>query len=154
MAEETSMGGSLWKGANSFLGIAGLASALGIGIPALVKANDAQDDDRRDRDPRDSKVFLLAQKYADDKYFELFKEQASLKTDIALTKQAQDYQQKINDINIGNVYGYVNSNFMRGHLYLPSREVTPLPMNRFNAWEAPVYPTVESTPTTTSTTQG
>lgn len=158
MAEETSMGGSLWKGANSFLGVAGLASALGIGIPALVKANDAQDDERRDRDPKDSKVYLLAQKYADDKYFELFKEQASLKTDIALTKQAQDYQQKINDINIGNVYGYVNSNFMRGHLYLPSREVTPLPMNRFNSWEAPVFgPVVESTstPTTsTSTTQG
>lgn len=146
MAEETSMGGSLWKGANSFLGIAGLASALGIGIPALVKANDAQDDDRRGRDPRESRTFLLAQKYADDKFFELFKEQASLKTDIALTKQAQEYQQKINDINIGNVYGYVNSNFLRGQLYLPATSVTPLPMDRYNSWCAPVTgaPTVSS----------
>lgn len=153
MAEETSMGGSLWKGANSFLGIAGLASALGIGIPALVKANDAQDDDRRGRDPEQSRTFLLAQKYADDKYLELFKEQAAIKTDVALTKQAQEYQQRINDINIGNVYGYVNSNFMRGHLYLPSRDVTPLPMNRFNSWEAPVFgPVAESTPTTTTST--
>lgn len=155
MAEETSMGGSLWKGANSFLGIAGLASALGIGIPALVKANDAQDDDRRGRDPEQSRTFLLAQKYADDKYLELFKEQANLKTDIALTKQAQEYQQRINDINIGNVYGYVNSNFMRGQLYLPARDVTPLPMNRFNTWTAPVFPfppVAESTTTSTTST--
>lgn len=43
MAEETSLGGAMWKGANSFLGVAGLASALGIGIPALVKANDVED---------------------------------------------------------------------------------------------------------------
>lgn len=155
MAEETSMGGSLWKGANSFLGVAGLASALGIGIPALVKANDAQDDDRRGRAPEQSRTFLLAQKYADDKYLELFKEQANMKTDIALTKQAQEYQQRINDINIGNVYSYVNSNFMRGQLYLPSRDVTPLPMNRFNAWAAPVFPlppVAEATSTSTTST--
>ena len=146
MAEEKSMGGSLWSGANSFLGVAGLASALGIGIPALVKANDAQDDERRGRDPRDSRMFLMAQKYADDKYLELFKEQASIKTDVALTKQAQEYQQKINDINIGNVYGYVNSNFLRGQLYLPATSVTPLPMDRYNSWCAPVTdtPTVSS----------
>lgn len=151
MAEETSMGGSLWKGANSFLGVAGLASALGIGIPALVKANDAQDDERRGRDPRDSRLYLLAQKYADDKFFELFKSQADMKTDIALTKQAQTYQKQINDINLGNVYSYVNSNFMKGQLYLPSTEVTPLPMNRYNSWCAP---TTEATPTTSGTANG
>lgn len=154
MAEETSMGSSMWKGANSFLGVAGLASALGIGIPALVKANDAQDDERRGRDPRDSRTFLLAQKYADDKYLELFKEQADLKTEIALTKQAQTYQQQINDINIGNVYSYVNSNFMKGQLYLPAADVTPLPMRRFNTWCAPTEPSVPDVSSTSGTANG
>lgn len=149
-----SMGSNLWKGANSFLSVGALASALGIGIPALVKANDAEDDNRRDKDPTKSRTYLLAQKYADDKFFELYKENADLKTEVALTKQAQEYQQRINDINIGNVYSYVNSNFMRGSLYLPARDVTPLPMQRFNSWNAPFAPTPEvSGASTTTTTQ-
>lgn len=40
---ENSTGGTLWKTMNSVLGVGALASALGVGIPALVKANDAED---------------------------------------------------------------------------------------------------------------
>jgi hypothetical protein len=45
MAEEMKMsGGNIgWNALNSFGAVAGLASALGIGIPALVKANNAED---------------------------------------------------------------------------------------------------------------
>ena len=45
MAEEMKMsGGSIgWGTINSVLGVGALASALGIGIPALVKANNAED---------------------------------------------------------------------------------------------------------------
>ena len=45
MAEEMKMssGGIGWGTINSVLGVGALASALGIGIPALVKANDAED---------------------------------------------------------------------------------------------------------------
>lgn len=45
MAEEMKMsGGNIgWNALNSFGSVAALASALGIGIPALVKANDAED---------------------------------------------------------------------------------------------------------------
>ena len=45
MAEEMKMssGGIGWGTINSVLGVGALASALGIGIPALVKANNAED---------------------------------------------------------------------------------------------------------------
>lgn len=45
MAEEMKMsGGNIgWNSLNSFGAVAALASALGIGIPALVKANNAED---------------------------------------------------------------------------------------------------------------
>ena len=45
MAEEMKMsGGNIgWNALNSFGSVASLASALGIGIPALVKANNAED---------------------------------------------------------------------------------------------------------------
>ena len=45
MAEEMKMsGGNIgWNALNSFGSVAALASALGIGIPALVKANNAED---------------------------------------------------------------------------------------------------------------
>lgn len=45
MAEEMKMSstGIGWGTINSVLGVGALASALGIGIPALVKANDAED---------------------------------------------------------------------------------------------------------------
>lgn len=46
MAEEMksqSTGTMAWNAFNSLAGVAGLASALGIGIPALVKANNAED---------------------------------------------------------------------------------------------------------------
>lgn len=46
MAEEMKsqgMGTTAWNALNSIAGVAGLASALGIGIPALVKANNAED---------------------------------------------------------------------------------------------------------------
>lgn len=45
MAEESKMSGGTigWSALNSFGSVAALASALGIGIPALVKANNAED---------------------------------------------------------------------------------------------------------------
>ena len=44
MAEEMkASGGNGWNILNSILGVGALASALGVGIPALVKANNAED---------------------------------------------------------------------------------------------------------------
>ena len=46
MAEEmkTNNGGLGWNTLNSVLGVGALATALGVGIPALVKANNAEDE--------------------------------------------------------------------------------------------------------------
>lgn len=155
MAEETStgMGGMAWKGMNSFLAIAGLASALGIGIPALVKANNAEDQNasngQRPGNVENNVIYLRNKIYTDEKTSNLDKQ-------IALVQQAQQYQQQINEIQLANLRGWVGSNFMRGQLFLPAAAVNPLPMQRFNAWEEPIFPVAEKTNTTstTSTTNG
>ena len=157
MAEETStgMGGMAWKGLNSFLGVAGLASALGIGIPALVKANNAEDQNtpngNRPVNVDNNVIYLRNKIYTDEKT-------ANLDKQIALVQQAQQYQQQINEIQLASLRGWVGSNFMRGQLYLPAASVNPLPMQRFNAWEEPIFPVVEKSQTsgtsTTNTTNG
>lgn len=43
ISTSSSTGSNMWKTVNSVLGVGALASALGVGIPALVKANDAED---------------------------------------------------------------------------------------------------------------
>lgn len=134
MAEENSMfGKNMWAGLNTVLGVGALASALGIGIPAIVKANDAQDDDHRRHNGED------------------------LHTKVALLEQANIYNKQINDLQLANMKQYVDGTFMRGQLYLPSFNVTPLPMNRFNSWQPPFVPeppTSVSSSTSTSTNNG
>lgn len=148
MAEETStgFGGMAWKGMNSFLGIAGLASALGIGIPALVKANNAEDQNEDSTKNVENNVIYLRNKiYTDEKTSNLDKQ-------LALVQQAQQYQQQINEIQLANLRGWVGSNFMHGQLFLPATAVNPLPMQRFNAWEEPVPPINVSNTSTSTTT--
>lgn len=160
----SSTGSTLWKTMNT-VGILGtLGAALGISIPALVKANDAQDDEhRRPRDVENDVVYLRSKIYTDNVNFDNYKAQvayqeatnakiASLDKENALLKQAQEFDRVINGQSIANVYSYVNSNFMKGQLYLPSRDVTPLPMNRYNAWVEPFPPLVPETVTNASST--
>ena len=93
MAEESKMStGSIgWNAINSF-GVAGtLAAALGVGIPALVKANDAQDTrggrggrscgcsentpvTRYDMEQSQKIALLEADKYTDQKIIEAYKQ--------------------------------------------------------------------------------
>lgn len=151
MAEEMKTGWG-WNTVNTAGWVGALASALGIGIPALVKANNAEDhEDRHHRhiDIDNDLVYLRSKIYTDDKT-------AALNTQVALLQQANQYQNQINEMQLASLKGYVDSNFMRGSLYLPANNVTPLPMRRFNAWEAPVIPApeVNSTNTGTTTTNG
>ena len=161
---DTSMGGgNLWKAMNT-VGILGtLGAALGIGIPALVKANDAQDDERRGqgRDIDNNPLYLRSKIYTDNVNFENYKSQvayqeatnakiAALDKENALLKQAQEFDRAFNAQTVAGIYQYANSTFMKGQLYLPSQNVSPLPMDRYNSWCAPAAPEVSSTTTTAS----
>lgn len=75
---DTNKGGFGWPLGNTLGILATLGAALGISIPALVKANDAQDDDRRGRRGRDIRDELAAQN-----------------TRIALLEQANVYKDQI-----------------------------------------------------------
>lgn len=154
---ENSTGGTLWKTMNS-VGILGtLGAALGISIPALVKANDAQDHEHRHpRDVENDVVYLRSKIYTDNVNFDNYKSQvayqeatnakiAELSKENALLKQAQEFGRAFTEQSIANVYQYANSTFMKGSMFLPSASVTPLPMDRFNSWEAPAAPTVSAT---------
>lgn len=105
MAEEMKMsGGNIgWNGLNSLLGIGGLATALGVGIPALVKANDAEDKrygcgcnsrcsentpvNRFEMEQSQRIALLEADKYTDQKIIEAYKQSVAdnnaLKAEIA-----------------------------------------------------------------------
>ena len=95
MAEEVKMstGNVGWSVLNSVLGGGALAAALGVGIPALVKANDAQDNTSHGRGGRfgggcsentpvtrfemeqSQRIALLeADKYTDQKIIEAYKQ--------------------------------------------------------------------------------
>lgn len=154
---ENSTGGTLWKTMNS-VGILGtLGAALGISIPALVKANDAQDHEHHHpRDVDNDVVYLRSKIYTDNVNFDNYKSQvayqeatnakiAELSKENALLKQAQEFGRAFTEQSIANVYQYANSTFMKGSMYLPSASVTPLPMDRFNSWEAPAAPTTATT---------
>lgn len=154
----SSTGSTLWKTMNT-VGILGtLGAALGISIPALVKANDAQDDEhRRPRDVENDVVYLRSKIYTDNVNFDNYKSQvayqeatnaklAALDKENALLKQSQEYGRLFAEQGIANLYQYVNSTFMKGSMYLPATSVNPLPMDRFNSWTAPTAPTVEATP--------
>ena len=154
---ENSTGNTLWKTMNS-VGILGtLGAALGISIPALVKANDAQDHEHRHpRDVDNDVVYLRSKIYTDNVNFDNYKSQvayqeatnaklAALDKENALLKQSQEYGRLFAEQGMANMYQYVNSTFMKGSMYLPSASVTPLPMDRFNSWEAPAAPTAATT---------
>lgn len=105
MAEEMKMsGGNIgWNGLNSLLGVGALASALGIGIPAIVKANDAEDRhhgygysgrcsentpvNRFEMEQSQRIALLEADKYTDQKIIEAYKQSVAdnnaLKAEIA-----------------------------------------------------------------------
>lgn len=161
----SSTGSTVWKAMNSIGVLGTLGAALGISIPALVKANDAQDDERRGpRDIENNVVYLRSKIYTDNVNFENYKSQvayqeatnakiAALDKENALLKQAQEFDRAFNAQTIAGVYQYANSTFMKGQLYLPSQNVSPLPMDRYNSWCAPAAPTVDAT-STTATTNG
>lgn len=153
----SSTGSTLWKAMNT-VGILGtLGAALGISIPALVKANDAQDDEhRRPHDVENNVVYLRSKIYTDNVNFDNYKSQvayqeatnaklAALDKENALLKQSQEYGRLFAEQGMANMYQYVNSTFMKGSMFLPASSVNPLPMDRFNSWTAPTAPTVEAT---------
>lgn len=152
----TSSNGTLWKTMNT-VGILGtLGAALGISIPALVKANDAQDHEHRHpRDVENDVVYLRSKIYTDNINFDNYKSQvayqeatnaklAALDKENALLKQSQEYGRLFAEQGMANMYQYVNSTFMKGSMFLPASSVNPLPMDRFNSWTAPTTPTVEA----------
>lgn len=159
----SSTGSTLWKTMNSVGTLATLGAALGISIPALVKANDAQDHEHRHpRDVENDIVYLRSKIYTDNVNFDNYKSQvayqeatnaklAALDKENALLKQSQEYGRLFAEQGMANMYQYVNSTFMKGTMYLPATSVNPLPMDRFNSWEAPTAPTVSAT---TSTNNG
>lgn len=153
----SSTGSTLWKTMNSVGTLATLGAALGISIPALVKANDAQDHEHRHpRDVENDVVYLRSKIYTDNVNFDNYKAQvayqeatnaklAALDKENALLKQSQEYGRLFAEQGMTNMYQYVNSTFMKGSMYLPASSVNPLPMDRFNSWTAPTAPTVEAT---------
>ena len=153
----SSTGSTLWKTMNSVGTLATLGAALGISIPALVKANDAQDHEHRHpRDVENDVVYLRSKIYTDNINFDNYKSQvayqeatnaklAALDKENALLKQSQEYGRLFAEQGMANMYQYVNSTFMKGNMYLPASSVNPLPMDRFNSWTAPTAPTVEAT---------
>ena len=152
----SSTGSTLWKTMNSVGTLATLGAALGISIPALVKANDAQDHEHRHpRDVDNDVVYLRSKIYTDSVNFDNYKSQvayqeatnaklAALDKENALLKQSQEYGKLFAEQGMANMYQYVNSTFMKGSMYLPATSVNPLPMDRFNSWTAPSAPTVEA----------
>lgn len=153
----SSTGSTLWKTMNSVGTLATLGAALGISIPALVKANDAQDHEHRHpRDVENDVVYLRSKIYTDNVNFDNYKSQvayqeatnaklAALDKENALLKQSQEYGRLFAEQGMANMYQYINSTFMKGSMYLPASSVNPLPMDRFNSWTAPTAPTVEAT---------
>lgn len=153
----SSTGSTLWKTMNSVGTLATLGAALGISIPALVKANDAQDHEHRHpRDVENDVVYLRSKIYTDNINFDNYKSQvayqeatnaklAALDKENALLKQSQEYGRLFAEQGMANMYQYVNSTFMKGSMYLPASSVNPLPMDRFNSWTTPTAPTVEAT---------
>lgn len=89
MAEEMKMSNTSvsWGTINSVLGVSALASALGIGIPALVKANDAEDKNKCNNNCSENTfvnryemaqtqriAILESDKYTDQKIIEAYKQ--------------------------------------------------------------------------------
>ena len=129
MPEEikTNQGGWGWNLANS-IGLAGtLGAALGVGIPALVKANDAQDDERRGRgrrfDPENDVVYLQSKIYTDSRVAEQQAINAEQNTKIALLEQANVYKDQIAALREQIMYQYVNGTFVKGNLLLPPTSI-------------------------------
>ena len=74
----SSTGSTLWKTMNSVGTLATLGAALGISIPALVKANDAQDHEHRHpRDVDNDVVYLRSKIYTDSVNFDNYKSQVA-----------------------------------------------------------------------------
>ena len=147
MPEEikTNQGGMAWPLTNTVGWVAALGSALGIGIPALVKANDAQDDERRGRgrrfDPENDVVYLQSKIYTDGKIAEQQAINAVQNTKIALLEQANVYKDQIAALREQNILQYVNGTFVKGNLLLPPTSIA----QGMPPFPAPVFPPAEVT---------
>lgn len=158
MPEEimTNKGGMGWPLTNTVGWVAALGSALGIGIPALVKANDAQDDERRGRgrrfDPENDVVYLQSKIYTDSKIAEQQKEISGQSTRIALLEQANLYKDQIAALREQNMRLYVDGTFVKGSLLLPPTSIgqglPPFPPPVF----PPIPPASGTTSSSTSST--
>ena len=153
MVEEvsTNKGGMAWPLTNTVGWVAALGSALGIGIPALVKANDAQDDEHRHRrgfDPSNDVVYLQSKIYTDSKVAEQQAINAAQNTKIALLEQANIYKDQIAALQMQNMYQYVNGTFVKGNLLLPPTSIGQgLP-----PFAPPPFPPFTNTPEATTST--
>lgn len=155
MAEEmATKSGIGWPLTNTVGVVAALGSALGIGIPALVKANDAQDDEhRRGRrfDPNTDISYLQSKIYTDSKVSELQAVNASQNTRIALLEQANLYKDQIAMLREQNTIQYVNGTFVKGNLLLPPTSIA----QGMPPFPPPFPPATEAASTTsTSTSNG
>lgn len=155
MAEEmtTNKGGFGWPLGNTLAILATLGASLGVSIPALVKANDAQDDEHRRHhrfDPNTDIAFLQSKIYTDGKIAEQQKEISAQSTRIALLEQANLYKDQIAALREQNILQYVNGTFVKGNLLLPPTSIgqglPPFP--------PPVPPAAEVSPTSTTSSNG
>ena len=162
MPEEikTNQGGMAWPLINTLGWVASLASGLGVGIPALVKANDAQDDERRGRgrrfDPENDVVYLQSKIYTDGKIAEQQAINAAQNTKIALLEQANVYKDQIAALREQNILQYVNGTFVKGNLLLPPTSIAqgmpPFPPFPFPPVVPPAAETASSSTSSTSST--
>lgn len=66
---------------------------------------------------------------------ELFNEKIKTSEERSASAVALEAERRCSGIQ--NLFNYVNGKFMPGTLYLPSDNVTPLPMDRYNTWATP-----------------
>lgn len=178
--EEVKTGNTGWNLLNTVLGVGGLASALGVGIPAIVKANNAEDENggcsentkvtRFEMTQAQKIATLESDRYTDQKIIDAYKQsvadnkaleakidaleaknstahetiykelvaqrEAQLATnaqfdkEIALNKQREYYNEKLNDCK-----------FVKAKKVVAKDDVCPAVMERYNSWEAPTSST-------------
>lgn len=156
MAENMNMSGGskAWSTLNTILGVGGVATALGVGIPAYFSGNkcgrNGYDNgmdcpiSRRESALESEVAMLKAEKSTDQKVLDLYnftnakfeatnKQVAENATQIALNKQASDYQFAILDERIKNgdkdVKNWVlMQNYISGKVVLPIDAICPQPL--------------------------
>lgn len=164
MAEENRMssGSTGWNVINSILGTAGVASALGIGIPALVKSNNAENNTDKCSGVNYATTTDLA--YAQelakkDSEIALLKSEQNTEVKIAdvydrlVTKINANYkeqanwnaQQMVNNcqmssaiaVNTNNISALQSSVSAITKTIVPKGVICPEVMERYNSWTAP-----------------